>query len=101
MATADIKREFERGGALQTLIMQFIHALMIQTGQLSSGNRLHTNEERLSRWLLMCRDRSETNALNLTQEFPAIMLGANRATAVRADTAKRRIYRTRARTYHH
>jgi len=49
-------------------------------GQLSLCNRLHTNEERLSRWLLMCQDRSETNELKLTQEFLAIMLGANRTT---------------------
>lgn len=80
IATADIKREFERGGTLQALAMRFIHALMIQIGQMSLCNRLHSNEERLARWLLMCYDRSETNELKLTQDFLSVMLGSNRTT---------------------
>ena len=43
-------------------------------------NASHTAEERLSRWLLMCSDRVESNELNLTQEFIAEMLGTRRAT---------------------
>lgn len=77
---AAVKQEFGKGGVLQSAIMRFIHALLIQVAQVSLCNRLHTNEERLSRWLLMCQDRSETNYLKLTQEFLAIMLGSNRAT---------------------
>ena len=80
LATATLKREFERGGALQKLALRFIHAVMIQLGQSTLCNRLHSNEERLSRWLLMSHDRATSNELKLTQEFLAIMLGANRAT---------------------
>jgi CRP-like cAMP-binding protein len=78
MTTAAVRREFKRGGVFQDLLLRFMHALMIQIGQTTLCNRLHSINERLSRWLLMCHDRSETDELKLTQEFLAIMLGANR-----------------------
>jgi CRP-like cAMP-binding protein len=75
-----IKKEFVKCGALHTALLSFTRLFMIQISQTALCNRLHTVEERLSRWLLMCRDRSGTDKLQLTQEFLAIMLGANRAT---------------------
>lgn len=63
MTTAAVKREFKRGGALNELLMRFINVLIIQIGQTSLCNRIHSNEERLARWLLICRDRSETNEI--------------------------------------
>ncbi|MBA3694731.1 MAG: Crp/Fnr family transcriptional regulator [Acidobacteria bacterium] len=79
MSTAAVRREFKRGGALHDLLLRFMHALMIQIGQTTLCNRLHSTDQRLSRWLLICHDRSETNEMKLTQEFLAIMLGADRA----------------------
>jgi len=79
MSTAAIREEFKRGGAMQDLLMRFMHALMIQIGQTTLCNRLHSTDERLSRWLLMCHDRVDSDQLKLTQEFISIMLGANRA----------------------
>ena len=43
-------------------------------------HRLHEAEERLARWLLMAQDRTQSDVLNLTQEFLAMMLGARRTT---------------------
>lgn len=79
MSTAAVRREFKRGGALHDLLLRFMHALMIQIGQTTLCNRLHSTDQRLSRWLLICHDRSETNEMKLTQQFLAIMLGADRA----------------------
>lgn len=79
MTTAAIRKEFKRSGAMQDLLLRFTHALMIQIGQTTLCNRLHSIDERLSRWLLMCHDRSASDQLKLTQEFISIMLGANRA----------------------
>ena len=79
MTTAAVREEFRRGGAMQDLLLRFTHALMIQIGQTTLCNRLHSIDERLSRWLLMCRDRAASDRLKLTQEFISIMLGANRA----------------------
>lgn len=75
-----IRDEFARGGALHKLLLAYARKLMRQVSQTAACNASHTAEERLSRWLLMCQDRVESNKLNLTQEFLAEMLGTRRAT---------------------
>lgn len=75
-----VMREFEQNPAFQKLVLGFIHLLMAQIGQTSLCNRLHSNKERLSRWLLICHDRAVSNELKLTQDFLGIMLGSSRAT---------------------
>jgi CRP-like cAMP-binding protein len=75
-----IKEEFQRGGQLQHILMRYIYTLMRQVSQTAACNAAHTAEERLSRWLLMCRDRVSSDDFNLTQEFIAEMLGTRRAT---------------------
>jgi CRP-like cAMP-binding protein len=80
ISTGAIIKEFKRGGAFHDEALRFIRLLMIQISQTALCNRLHSVEERLARWLLMYRDRSETDDLHLTQEFLSIMLGSNRAT---------------------
>ncbi len=54
----------------------FIHGM--QVAQLAACNRLHEIEQRLSRWLLMCQDRVDSQFLPLTHEFLAQMLGTGR-----------------------
>jgi CRP-like cAMP-binding protein len=75
-----IKEEFQRGGAFQHRLLRYAYWLMRQVSQTAACNAAHTAEERLSRWLLMCRDRVESDELKLTQEFIAEMLGTRRAT---------------------
>ena len=77
--TAAIRKEFKRCGNLNDSLLSFTRLLMIQIGQTALCNRLHTLDERLARWLLVCRDRAKTDELQLTQEFLSIMLGTNRA----------------------
>jgi CRP-like cAMP-binding protein len=64
---------------LLTQLLLYTRALMKQVGQTAACNRIHTVEERLSRWLLMCRDRMDSDELPLTQEFISNMLGTRRA----------------------
>lgn len=78
--TEIIRREFKQGGALHDILLRYMHALMMQISQTALCNRLHAVEQRLSRWLLMCHDRSASDELMLTQEFLSIMLGVNRPT---------------------
>jgi CRP-like cAMP-binding protein len=85
--TAIIREEFKRGGALHDSLLRFFRLMLIQVGQTALCNRLHTIEERLGRWFLLCSDRAGTNKLQLTQEFLSIMLGANRATVTMAAIA--------------
>ncbi len=60
-------------------LLLYTRSLMKQVAQTAACNRLHTMEERLARWLLMCHDRVESDNLLLTQEFISHMLGTRRA----------------------
>ncbi len=78
IGTDEIRKEFARGGALQKITLLYMHALLVHISQTALCNRLHTVEQRLARWLLMCRDRVGKNEIKLTQEFLSVMLGVNR-----------------------
>jgi len=78
MKTPDIRKEFALGGALHDQILEHTYRLLVQISQAVLCNRLHTIEKRLSKWLLAFHDRSDTDVLDLTQEFLAIMLGSTR-----------------------
>lgn len=80
MKTADVREEFALCGGFHFELLSFTRKLIIQLSQTALCNRLHTTEKRLARWLLMCHDRSDSDELRLTQEFIALMLGANRTT---------------------
>jgi len=80
MKTADVRAEFSRNAEFHDRLLHFTRKFIVQISQTALCNRLHITEKRLSRWLLMCRDRSDSNVLHLTQEFISIMLGANRTT---------------------
>jgi CRP-like cAMP-binding protein len=82
--TASIRAEFKRAEALHDVLLRFSHRLMTQISQTTLCNRLHSLDERLSRWLLMCQDRVGMDELNLTQEFLAIMLGVTRVSVTAA-----------------
>lgn len=79
-----LKEEFERTGNLRTHLQKYIQAFLVQTAQTAVCNRLHNIEERLSRWLLTCRDRMESDELKLTHDFLGQMLGAPRTTVTLA-----------------
>ena len=73
-----LKREFERGGDLQHLLLRYTQALITQMAQTAVCNRHHTVEQQLCRWLLLSLDRLPSNELHMTQELIANMLGVRR-----------------------
>lgn len=73
-----LSEEFNRGGRLQSLLLRFTHTLLTQIAQTAACNQFHNVEKRLSRWLLVSRDRVQTDTINLTQEFLSYMLGVPR-----------------------
>lgn len=85
-----LKREFQRGGPLQTLVLRYIHQLLLQITQSASCNRFHTTEQRLCRWLLISRDRIKSDTIDLTQEAVSHMLGAPRSRVTLAMGALKR-----------
>ncbi|TAK83936.1 MAG: Crp/Fnr family transcriptional regulator [Betaproteobacteria bacterium] len=73
-----LKREFERGGELQHLLLRYTQALITQMAQTAVCNRHHTLEQQLCRWLLLSLDRLPSNEIRMTQELIANMLGVRR-----------------------
>jgi CRP-like cAMP-binding protein len=52
---------------------------MVQTASTVLANGRATVPERLARWLLMARDRSDEDTIHLTHEFLSVMLGVRRS----------------------
>src|SRR5215208_5518046 len=73
-----LKSEFERGGALQHVLLRFTQALITQMTQTAVCNRHHAVDQQLCRWLLLSLDRLPGNQLVMTQELIANMLGVRR-----------------------
>jgi hypothetical protein len=59
-------------------VLAFTSLYLEQLTQNLLCNRLHSIEQRLSKWLLIVRDRTGTEELHLTHEFLAHMLGIHR-----------------------
>ena len=65
--------------AMRTLMLKWAQGFMIQTAHTALANGRARLEQRLARWLLMAHDRLTSNAVPLTHEFLAVMLGVRRA----------------------
>ncbi|WP_243367809.1 Crp/Fnr family transcriptional regulator [Microvirga solisilvae] len=65
---------------VRELTQRFTEALMAQTLQTVACNAVHSVEARCSRWILSTRDRVDHDALPLTHETLAEMLGVQRST---------------------
>jgi len=74
------RREMERHGMFYELLTHYAQALVGFIMQSTACNAVHSVEQRLARWLLMARDRMDSDEFPLTQEFAAMMLGASRPT---------------------
>jgi CRP-like cAMP-binding protein len=69
---------------------RYLQAYVNMLGQLAACNRLHSIYERCSRWLLMSHDRVETDDIELTHEYLAMMLGTGRSgVTIAASTLQR------------
>ncbi len=65
---------------VRDLVGKYLLALFGQISQAAACNRLHSNRQRLSRWLLMCNDGVGADEFTITHEFLGEMLGSRRAT---------------------
>ena len=71
---------FRTSEEIRTRILEFVQERIFSLSQMATCNRLHNAEERLARWLLMVDDAIQSDTIDLTQEFLAQMLGAQRTT---------------------
>lgn len=73
-----VAQEFRRRDRFHDLVLRYAQSQLLQASQAAACNARHNVQQRLSRWLLACRDRVSYEVLPLTQEFLAIMLGVER-----------------------
>jgi CRP-like cAMP-binding protein len=78
LEAAVLHAEFQRGGALQLVLLRYTQALFTQVSQTAACNALHPVEQRLCRWLLFTYDRVCTVEMAMTHDLLAHMLGVRR-----------------------
>jgi len=75
-----VRDEFLKGGPFGQLVNSFLYMQMVQVAQSVLCGRLHSVDMRMARWMLTAADRTQTDSLQITQEFLAQMLGSRRST---------------------
>jgi CRP-like cAMP-binding protein len=84
MSRAAFARTMESMPSFRNLMSAYVQAFMEQVLVSVACNGAHSLKQRLARWLLMMRDRSDEDALPITQNLLAEMLGVQRPTITNA-----------------
>jgi CRP-like cAMP-binding protein len=84
MGRAAFVRAMDAMPAFRSLMFAHVHAFLEQVMVSAGCNGTHGLKQRLARWLLMMRDRHDGDAMPLTQDLLAEMLGVHRPTVSHA-----------------
>jgi CRP-like cAMP-binding protein len=84
MSRVAFMRATESMPAFRNLMFAYVQAFLDQVLVSVACNGAHSLKERLARWLLMMRDRADGDALPITQNLLAEMLGVQRPTVTNA-----------------
>jgi CRP-like cAMP-binding protein len=84
MSRATFTRAMESMPSFRSLMYAYVQAFLEQVLVSVACNGAHSLKQRLARWLLMMRDRSDDDALQITQSLLAEMLGVQRPTITNA-----------------
>jgi CRP-like cAMP-binding protein len=76
---ATLARVMDENPAVRRQFLSYVHVLLVQNAQAVLCNARHEVVERLSRWLLLARDRLDEDAIPVTHEVLSMMLGVRRA----------------------
>ena len=76
--TADLCAAMADSPSLQSLLLRYVQVFLVQVANSAVSNGRAKMEQRLARWLLMCHDRSDGDEIQLTHEFMAMMVAAQR-----------------------
>jgi CRP-like cAMP-binding protein len=80
MSRTAFTRAMQSMPAFRDLMYAYVHAFLEQVMVSVACNGAHSIKQRLARWLLMMRDRSDGDELPITQELLAEVLGVQRPT---------------------
>src|SRR6202047_3415191 len=84
MSRAAFTRAMQSMPAFRSLMDAYVQAFLEQVMVSVACNGAHSLKQRLARWLLMMRDRGDEDALPITQDLLAEMLGVQRPTITNA-----------------
>ena len=84
MSRAAFTRALKSMPSFRSVMDAYVQAFLEQVMVSVACNGAHNLEQRLARWLLMMRDRSDGDALPITQALLAEMLGVQRPTITNA-----------------
>jgi CRP-like cAMP-binding protein len=84
MSRAAFTRAMGSMPSFRNLMYAYAQAFLEQVLVSVACNGAHSLQERLARWLLMMRDRGDDDALEITQNLLAEMLGVQRPSITRA-----------------
>jgi CRP-like cAMP-binding protein len=84
MSRAAFARAMESMPSFRNLMSAYVHAFLEQVMVSVACNGAHSVKQRLARWLLVMRDRSDEDVLPITQNLLAEMLGVQRPTITNA-----------------
>ena len=90
MSRAACIRAMESMPAFRNLMYAYAQAFLEQVMVSVACNGAHSLKQRLARWLLMMRDRSDDDVLQITQNLLAEMLGVQRPSITNAAGALER-----------
>jgi CRP-like cAMP-binding protein len=80
MSRAAFTRAMGSMPSFRGLMFAYVQAFLTQVMVSAACNGAHSLKQRLARWLLMMRDRGDEDALPITQDLLAEMLGVQRPT---------------------
>ena len=80
ISRAAFARAMESMPSFRNLMYAYVQAFLEQVLVSVACNGTHSLKQRLARWLLMLRDRSDDDTLSITQNLLAEMLGVQRPT---------------------
>jgi CRP-like cAMP-binding protein len=78
MSRAAFTRAMQSMPSFRSLMDAYVQAFLEQVMVSVACNGAHSLKQRLARWLLMMRDRSDSDTLPITQDLLADMLGVQR-----------------------
>jgi CRP-like cAMP-binding protein len=84
MSRAAFTRAMGSEPSFRTLMYAYLQAFLEQVLVSVACNGTHSLKQRLGRWLLMMRDRSDDDALQITQSLLGEMLGVQRPSVTNA-----------------
>ena len=84
ISAGDLRQAMERSQALRQILLNYVQAIMVQNMQLVLCSTRHLTEQRLARWLLLARDRLDTDEICVTHALVGKVLGVRRASVTDA-----------------